>query len=78
MDKGQCTQLFISRLSEGGYVVATCQGWDRGMMSEQLFATREIDEALSFIRDQIAPAPDVKSNGAEKMLKGGGVFEAGR
>jgi hypothetical protein len=57
MDKGQCFELTIHRMPEGGYVVIRGGGFDTGRMSQPLFASGVIDEALGFIRDQIVPIP---------------------
>lgn len=58
MDKGQCTELTIQRMPEGGYVVIRGVGYDRsGFEREPLFASGDIADALHFIRDQIVPVP---------------------
>lgn len=54
MDKGQCTELTIHRMPEGGYVVSLTGSYER-RGSQPAFASGLIEEALGFIRDQIVP-----------------------
>lgn len=72
MDKGQCTELTIHRMPEGGYVVVRSGGFNTGVMSQPLFASGLIAEALGFIRDQIVPprsdAKEMTYQEAEEML----------
>lgn len=69
MDKGTQSELHLRRLSEGGYVVRDGNFGD-GRYCSDLFASRDIDEALKFIRDMIVP---IGPEPASKPFVGGAL-----
>lgn len=61
LDKGVKSMLTIERMPEGGFLVYAPRA--PGEMTERLFASTGVDEALAFIRDQVSPANAQASNG---------------
>ena len=54
-DLGSQQALILQRVRDGGYMVMTGYGIDRGYPSQMLFCSADIDEALVYIRGQIVP-----------------------
>ncbi len=54
-DLGSQQALILQRVRDGGYMVMTGYGIDRGYASEMLFCSADIDEALAYMRGQIVP-----------------------
>lgn len=60
LDKGAKSMLTIERMPEGGFLVYAPRA--PGEITERLFASTGIDEALTFIRDQVGGAVSQASN----------------
>jgi hypothetical protein len=63
MDNGSQVEMTIKRMPEGGYLVLSEAGRNGDFRDRFVFASTSIDEALTFLRQKVAPVPPTQGSG---------------